>query len=176
MKYVKLYEELKFNEKKYHTYDLVNLAIQKYLGTKEENIMIDMIKSGQIDLDLKEQLTNKTALMLTMINRYENVFSELIKSGANLDIKDSNDNTALILSAKGSTGSSSNFYITMMEKLIEAGANWNITQFYGSRNNGQYKDFLDYLKDDELKRHVLKKYNKQYEDYLLIKNSNKFNI
>ena len=135
--------------------------------------MIDMINSGQIDLNLQDQLSYRTALIYSMINRYEKVFDELIKSDVNLDLQDNNGNTALILSAIGSTGSSSDYYKSIMEKLIDAGADWNKTQSYMI---GYQKDFLDYITDNEFKRHILKKYHKQYEIYLMKKNSEKFNI
>jgi ankyrin repeat protein len=171
MKHLKLYEELKFNEKQYHTYELLNLVQMHDLGSKGEAEMIDMINSGQIDLNLQDQLSYRTALIYSMINRYEKVFDELIKSDVNLDLQDNNGNTALIISAIGSTGSSSDYYISIMEKLIDAGADWNKTQNYGRE-----KDFLEHIQDNEFKRHILKKYHKQYEIYLMKKTSEKFNI
>jgi len=174
MKHIKLYEELKINENQYHTYDLLNLIRQKDLNQKGQNEMINMIKSGQIDLDLPNQLNGKPALHFAIINRYENVFDELIKSGANLDIQDENGTTALILSSMGLTGSSINYFVSIIQKLIKAGSDWNIKQNYG---NNIIRDFIYYLnKNEEIKKFILKKYPNQYEIYLTKKNSDKFNI
>jgi len=174
MKHIKLYEELKFNEKQYHTYDLLNLVRQKDLNIRGENEMINMIKSGQINLNLQDQLSKKTALQFAIINRYEKVFDELIKSGANLDYQDENGTTALILSSMGLTGASSDYFTSMMEKLIKAGADWNIKHHFSVDYS---KDFFWYLsKNEEVKSHILKKYHKQYEIYLTKKNADKFNL
>jgi len=171
MKYLKSFEEIKVYQKHYDPYYLLNLVSYKY---NIEEMLINLIDSGQFNLNLAGQVNKKTALIYAMINRYEKVFDSLIKAGANLDSQDENGNTALILAAYGSNGTSGSYFKSMIEKLIDAGADWNIKQSYTSKENN--KDFLEHIKDEEFKRHIIKKYHKKYEEYLIKKDSYKYNI
>lgn len=172
MKYIKCYEKLKFNQKHYGIYDLINLVRQRDLGNDGENKMIDIIKSGQVDLNVTD-IEHKTALIWSMINRYNKVFDTLIDVGANLDIPNENGSTPLILAAIGTTGGSFEYFKDKLEKLIISGADWNKEHHYQIANN---HDFLHYLTDKEFKNHILKKYHIQYEMYLLKKETDKYNI
>ena len=59
--------------------------------------------------------------------------------------------------------------LEIIEIVIDAGANWN------EKYNNSNKDFF-YFMSDENKKSIIKKYPKKYQNYLAIKDSEKYNL
>lgn len=88
------------------------------------------------------------------------LIKKLIDSG--VDINERNGDTALIYAA--------NFHsIKICILLIDAGADWNIV-------DESDKDFLDYFKDNKLKKLITDLYPEKYKEYLIKKKSEKYNL
>ena len=85
----------------------------------------------------------------------------LIKTGANINIQDSEGRTPLFYAANHD-------YMHVVYLLIEAGADWNII------NNKGY-DFT-YLLSDKQIDFIKNKYPEQYNTYKMKKTADKFNL
>lgn len=97
--------------------------------------------------------------------KYE-IMKLLLKSGANPDQKDSFNYTALIIAAEPEP------YLNIIELLIKYNADWNLKDNHGN-------DFIDILNRSEYAYFVnvlAKKYPKKYDDYMIKKNTDKYNL
>ena len=93
----------------------------------------------------------------------------LITAGVDLDITDIKGNTALILVADYHN---SEYQIEMIKLLIDNGADWNIKNVYKD-------DFLDKLYNngnEKIKNIIIELYPEKYEEYLMKKNAEKYNL
>jgi hypothetical protein len=59
--------------------------------------------------------------------------------------------------------------ILIIKMLIEAGADWNIKDNLG-------KDFLDHFNNKKNRNYIIKQYPKQYQEYQMKKNVEKYNL
>ena len=167
MKYIKRYEKL------YSIDDLI------------ENIqnlnMVKKILSSGIDPNSYGKTYYPVIHLAAYYDNIE-VFDILLKYGAKIDgINTSNGNTTLI---DFSFYSSLNklYDIDMLCHIIDKGADWSIVNFDG-------KDFMDalyynnsihpklqYSEKDNIINDIIKKYPEKYKEYLIKKDSNKYNI
>jgi len=119
----------------------------KYIKTYEQ---INKVNS----MDLIEAVESNNLKMV----------KELIKAGANLDILDNIGNTALILASYRNN-------IKIAKELIKAGADWNLKDY----DNDYY--FLNYLvEEDEDKDKIIEEFPEEYENYLIKKDAEKYNL
>ena len=110
-----------------------------------------------------QNIDGDTALTEASSQMHIEIVKLLINAGAYLDIKNNNDITALIYATKAY---GNNF--EMCKLLIDAGADWNIKDAYN-------KDFLDWLRDKDKKR-IIELYPDKYDEYLMKKNAEKYNL
>ena len=97
-----------------------------------------------------------TALMKASCNGYNEVVNNLIKGGANINAVDNSGWTALMWASRYD-------YKEIVDSLIKGGANPYIKDKDG-------KNSLDLVRDEELKKHIIKKRKKyvikKYKEYL----------
>ena len=136
-----------------NNFDDVSSLLKKF---KKRNINIDFNYNG-----------GYTPLIYSIIHNCSiKLIKLLVDYGANIDQKDSGVITPLILSASRVKMDFNYLNITIF--LIEAGADWNIRD---KRN----LDFLDYLPDDK-ENYILGKFRIEYDNYLIKKNADKYNL
>jgi len=112
-------------------------------------------------LILSSIFRSKYYIEIDNVDVYAEIVTELINAGAYIDHIDRDGRSALIWSANRR-----NFDAMII--LIEAGADWNIIDIYN-------EDFLGLLNNDD-KNKIIKKYTVKYQDYLVKKDSEKFNL
>jgi len=115
------------------------------------------------DLDLQNS-DGQTALIYASLFNYNEIVEMLIDAGANLDL--SNDekiecDTALTIAAYRNN-------IEVIKMLIKAGADCSIKNYKG-------KYFFDYLYGDHLPE-IIKEFPEKYQEYLMMKNADKYNL
>lgn len=107
-------------------------------------------------------LMNAVTVEYTTQAKIIKVVELLVNKNADLNIKDfSNKETALIKAAILHRG-------RVVEALIELGAEW-----YHKNNDG--KDFLDFF-NDQFREDMKDQYPEQYQEYLLKKDTSKYNL
>jgi len=148
MKHIKTFENINDNN------------IYFYIRTKNIKKVKELINKN-VDVNLRTNI-GETLLMSAVDKDFLPGVKELIKAGAKLDLVNSLNRTALWYSACYG-------YIKITEELIKSGSDWNII------DDVDNKDFFDLLSSDN-KKNIIKKFPEKYENYLLIKNSNKFGI
>ena len=150
MKYLKRFE---------YNYATLNDAICDC----EDRLILKMIEDGY---DVNETDTmNRTPLMWCAIEREVSVdvTKKLIEKGAKLDAQDKDGCTALIKAADRRNYS-------VLYALLDAGADWSYRE-----NFTHNPDFFYYLTyDDKIK--VINKYPEKYQEYLMKKDAEKYNI
>jgi len=120
-----------------------------------------LIDSG-VDLDVQDN-EGDTALTWAAYKSNKEIVELLITAGASLNVQDNDGNTALILSLF-----KNNNNIEIAKILTKAGADWSI------KNNDGY-DFFNWLIPVKQEQ-IIKLYPKKYKEYLINKDSKKFNI
>jgi len=188
MKHIKKYESTSF----YNSYDMFYyIDIVNLPKFKEIVSYID-----DIDFNIKDKNGDTPLIHAIRYSAYS-IFKFLIESGANVDVTDKFGNTPLILSVRnkkeqfsvdliesGADLNKANFdnetplilishysdkkALEIIEILIENGADWNITDDLGNT-------FMMYLSSSH-KKEIIEKYPEKYEQYLMVKTSNKFNL
>lgn len=133
----------------------------------------DFIKMLEKDNQYYLHSDPKLNLIFSVKNNELSNVKYYIKNRNKLDIdlntKDEWGKTALIYA---SYWRFSTKMIKMVNELIKAGADWNITD-----NTG--KDFIDYLNNDkrlDIVNNIINEYPEKYEKYLIKKKANKYNI
>jgi ankyrin repeat protein len=151
----------------------------KYIKTYENNNLedhlINSIKSGRlykvkeliekkgVDKNFKDR-NSSTPLMLAIILEKKDIVKYLLSINVDLNIQDYRGNTALMLAAMHSL---QNF--DSLCDLIDAGADWFL-------ENKSKENFLDFMLFKHLKDRLINKYPDKYENYLLKKEADKYNL
>lgn len=188
MKYLKKYEVSKMYDEKDIFIYLSNFNINKVkeliknipdinLNIKDKNgntpltysILYSMIPICNLLIDSGADINlhnngNETPLTIAVRSNKLSIVSKLIDSGADLNHQNNDGETALIICSTYTDQK----HIEVLKKLIDAGADWNITDDYENT-------FLSYLLSN-VRNEILKIYSEKYENYLIIKQTNKFNI
>ena len=187
MKYIKKFEISEFYEDKdlFNYISKVNLPKIKELVKNKPNIINIKFKSGDTPLiySIKNGMFHifkyliesgsdvnipdfyeHTPLMISVRNRFESMVTELLKYNVDINAKNSDGETALILCSHYRDNKSFN----ILNKLIENGANWHITD---NLNN----TFMTYL-TPIFKKEIIEKYPEKYSEYLIVQTTNKFNL
>lgn len=153
--YVKLYNKDK------------NVYVNKFLDASGTQVAPFNLYGHWIEADnwyiTKPENFNWTIFTAIQANRTD-IVKKLVKNIDNINKKGgkNNDYTPLLLA-----GFINNLEI--IEILIEAGADWNKTY------TDTEKDFF-YFMNDENKKTIVEKYPKEYEKYLIKKDSDKYNL
>lgn len=145
----------------------------------EEDVFNYIITKNIYKLEsyIKENGVDDNYLLFTLenISRIDyNIIRLLIENGANVNAKNSESDTPLILISYWSSKPEyikehiKNISLKIIQLMIDAGANWNDVDDIGN-------DFLYYLKN-EMKEKVINLYPEKYQDYLKMKKANEFNI
>ena len=125
------------------------------------------------DLNIQDNSWGHTALHLASSSHVSfEIVKYLINAGANLNIQNKHGKTPLIYAAVTKDFDWKLEYETIsfkaIKELIKAGADTNIKD-----NSG--KDVFDYLKPKQVEE-ILKRFPKQCEEYIMKKNSEKYNL
>ena len=140
------------------------------IAVENDNLEIldELLKNKNIDLEIKGYFEpdsmsprDSTALMLSAGWNRPEILKRLIKAGANINSKGHDGMTGLIASTVYG-------YTECIIILIKSGANMHMTDKFGD-------DFSEFLDDDIIKI-IKKECPKEYSQYLLEKETNKFNI
>lgn len=153
MKYIKHFESSKRKLK----YELMNAIAfdERDFYTKMTNVY-NCCNFNFVDDD------NYTPLTAAVYYNRLNILKELLKNGAKIDYPDGNGKTPLMIAAE-----TNNSY-TMIQTLIDAGANWKLKDI-------DKHDFIDFL-DDIFLLFLIEDYPDKYHDYLVWKDSLKYNL
>ena len=141
---------------------VIDILIDYIKNDKTKEIK-DLIESG-VDVNMSNKNGN-TALMYAAAFNKDILIKILIKAGAKLDTQNNYDKTALIYASK--SYNSEYIHIEIIKLLIDAGADWNI-------KDEDDRDFLYYL--DKKKDFIIDLYPEQYKNYLIKKDSGKYNL
>jgi len=120
----------------------------------------ELIKAGA-NLDILDNIGN-TALILASYRNNIEIAKELIKAGANVNSQDKYGSTALIYASYKNN-------IEITKELIKAGADWNLKNY----DNDYY--FLNYLVEED-KDKIIEEFPEEYENYLIKKDAEKYNL
>jgi len=190
MKYIKQFELTKFYDEKdifKYIYEIdspkikeliskipnINLNIKNSNGDTPLIITIRyglyqifkiLIDSGA-DVNTTDNFGN-TPLILVVRNKKEEMIQDLITAGADINKINNNSETALIVNSNYNYRDKKALKITKF--LIENGADWNITDDIDHT-------FIDYL-PPAYRKEIIEEYPEEYSNYLMVKNTNKFNI
>jgi len=110
---------------------------------------------------LKKFESKEVDLFNAIVNDNTKRVEYLIRLNADINIQDAEGRTPLFYAANHD-------FMSIVNILIEAGADWNII------NNKGY-DFT-YLLSDKQFDYIMKKYPDEYKEYLMKKTANKFNL
>ena len=161
MKYIKKFE-VKKGVSDYDT--LVDMLFDSiYFGNVKS--VLDLIDENPELVNITNSSYEDDSPLLLAINRerYE-IAEKLVKLGANINYQSEGGETPLMVA--GGVGDVNSYDIITM--LIESGADWNIKDLDGD-------DFLHYLTEEDEEK-VIEDYPEKYEDYLLKKKEEKYNI
>jgi len=162
MKYLKTFEHISEDIKD----DFINKvsnddsdSILKYIK-KYKNEIVNFNYNGKF-----------TPLMYAALYNSWKVATVLIQHGADMNQKDSMDETPLMIACNQAERHN---HMDVIDVLIKGGADWNITKDKrNSTTNKKY--FLDFL-NDHLRNQIIKKYPEKYNDYLIKKDSSTYNL
>jgi ankyrin repeat protein len=132
-----------------------------YIGAK------NLIDAGA-KLNIQDKNWKNTALHLSASSYRQEILKELINAGANLNLKNHYGNTPLVEAASSENKRHWKLKYQIISELIKAGADTNI------KNNNR-KDFFSYLTSKQ-EEELLKKFPKEFEDYIMKKNAKKYNL
>jgi len=170
MKYIKTYESIT---------NQTEIDKQLAIGVHRNlmSLVKDAIKAGaNPNQDNPFSGYNDNLLLIAVSNNNIVIVKELLKAGANPNCQNTTGNTPLIIAsrdrftrAKVRTGWEWDKYEeNVIEELIRAGADWNI-------KNNEGEDFFDYL-IEYFRLPLKEKYPKQYKEYLIKKEADKYNL
>jgi len=157
MKYIKKYEGVNdINYSLLHAIEFDNRVdkVQK------------LIEEGA-DIEFRDPDRYNTSMLMTAIVRdREEIAEYLVKQGADLNYQDDDGGTALMYAGIY------NSPFSTFQLLIEAGANWDLTDDEG-------REFMDCVIEDKeqmLKEDYPEKYAEYYKRYLFKKDVKKYNL
>jgi len=126
------------------------------------NVVIEFIENKKVDVNNINKY-GYSSLILAADNNRIDIVKYLIEKGADVNYQDAYERTALHYAAMRKN-------INIIKILIEAGSNWNL-------KDDNDEDFLFYIKNTKVYMDmIMSEYTEQYEKYLSIKNSEKFNL
>ena len=163
MKYIKKFEANNYlsidesdeliNTICHNNYDKLSELLSKY---KKRNVNINFDYNGGF-----------TPLDYSILHRSSiKIIKMLIDYGADINKQNISGVTPLMFASSRVKMDFHNFDIVIF--LIKAGADWNIKDKHNL-------DFLDYL-PEEKERYILKNFRIEYENYLIKKNADKYNL
>ena len=156
-------EELEHWLKRWQDPDIVpySQTLLSIASKKRNSEIVELLLKYGADPD-KQNKRGYTPLIYSTIENGIDIVRILISAGASLDLKTTPKHyTALMYAA-------SQHRYKILNLLIESNANWSILD-----NRG--KSFLDKLNKNQREK-IIKRYPKKYEQFIKIKQSNKFNI
>jgi len=161
MKTLKTYEQLFENNQEYHI-EKVNILITD----RDIEGVQDYINNNEFDINQKTKRYN--TLLYVSCNSSSQIVKILLDAGADPNISCGNYATRKKLDGYVPL---MNCRIDVIEKLgylTDAGANWNYKNY---RN----KDFFDYISKEQAIE-LIEMYPEKYEQYLMKKTANDFNL
>lgn len=111
---------------------------------------------------------DRTPLMLAARKRFYSVMKLFIENGADINAIDRDNNNAFYYLITGSYRARKTFF-KIIDFLIENGIN-----IFHKNNQGNY--FLDFIKNPDMLNYIKEKYPEIYEEWLLRKEADKYNL
>lgn len=164
MKYIKTFESGETRSRD-NLIDAIQFGNKKEFDKELKNFFIDDSTLTFYNINFKNDDGGWTPLTAAIYYNRKDMLKELLEFGADINYYDSAGQTPLMLAAaRCSPGS-----LEMMSILIEYGADWNIV------NKWSKTDFFDYTNED-VKKIIIEDYPEKYQEYLMKKDSEKYNI
>jgi ankyrin repeat protein len=163
MKYIKNFEAKNYLDD-YEADDLIETISN---GNFEKlSLLLDKYKNRNVNINF-DYNGGFTPLDYAILHHVGlKILKLLVDYGANINRQNPSGVTPLMFAASRVKMDYFNFDIVVF--LIKAGADWNIIDSHNM-------DFLDYLPEDK-ERQIISKFRVEYENYLITKQSNKYNL
>jgi ankyrin repeat protein len=161
MKYIKKYEnKLYFDD---FAKEIVNATAND--NAKKLKQLIKKHEDYNIDFSYNQGFT---PLLYAALYNSNNTLKVLVNYGANVNKQNDKGDTPIILASSPFIKSELEKSLKIIKILIKAGADLNI-------KNNNNKDLFD-IADNNIKEFIKLKYPKKYQEYLMKKNAEKYNL
>jgi ankyrin repeat protein len=176
MKHLNYFEANKYNK----SYDIDDVF--KYINIGNIKMIKKIISTG-VDVNSYSSRTYP-AIQLAIYYSYDNfkIFDFLLECGADIDAINTNNGNTTLIDFSMNSNLSNPKDIKILYHIIDKGANWCIKNFTGYdfidaiNSNYTSERILSKTEKQNIIEDIIKKYPDKYEDYLMKKNANKYNL